>query len=138
MAITEHGNQLISRSSLLTILLTNVCEVVFVRRHRPVPGRIKPIVESRRMLCTNSYSLLRSFYGLRYLGYRPFQNPPPFDPRAKNIVITWDLFMIDYRCIPMEQCYLVRSITADQAFWDVFVNKYSKMSSAQKSIFMDN
>lgn len=41
MAITEHGNQLISRSSLLPILLTNVCEIVFVRRHRPVPEELK-------------------------------------------------------------------------------------------------
>jgi len=138
MGVQLHNNLLISRSSLLTILLTNVCEVVFERRHSPVPGRIKDTVTTRRMLCTNSYKLLRSFYGLRYLGYRPFQRPPHFNPAQKNIIITWDIFMIDYRCIPMENCYLVKSITDDESFWKLFNNEYSVMSSAQKSIFMDN
>jgi hypothetical protein len=61
------------------------------------------------MLCTNSSELLNSTNGRSLFGFRPPKGLPPYDPKQKNLIITWDIFMMDYRCVNMDECYLVRS-----------------------------
>ena len=84
----------VSQASLKNLLLNNVAEIKFVRR-RAKPGA----AATRRMLCTSSLSLLNSTEGRLALNYRRAINTPKFNPNIKNLVITWDIFMQDYRCI---------------------------------------
>ena len=81
-----------SLATIKSLLLNNVAEIKFLRRRPKFGG-----TATRRMLCTNSLSLLNSTEGRLALNYRRAINMPKFDPNAKNLVITWDIFMQDYR-----------------------------------------
>jgi len=122
----------VNLGTLKNLLLQNVCEIKFSRR-RPVPG--KPL--TRRMLCTNSFQLLNSTNGRLALNYRPAVNRPAYNPTAYNIIITWDLFMQDYRCISMDQCELITLIPANELFWKYFREKLQYMSPQEKLSFMN-
>jgi len=124
---------LVSTTSLKPILQNAACEVRFPRR-RPVPGR----GPTRRMLCTNSNVILNSIDGRITLNYRPSTKAPKFDPNAKNLVIAWDIFMQDYRCINCDSCELIATIPAGEAFWTYFKNNIVKLSQQQKITFMDS
>ncbi len=108
--------RLIGRSSLDAKLRKSVCELFILRRHRPVPGHHpkNKNIYFRRMLCTNSLELLNSFNGKMILGYLPPTRLPHFDPKKKNLIITWDIIMIDYRCINMDECNLVNEYPINQ------------------------
>jgi hypothetical protein len=90
------------------------------------------------MLCTNSLSLLNSTEGRLALNYRRAINMPKFDPNTKNLVITWDIFMQNYRCINMAACDLIQVIPANQEFWKFFNEKLAGMSAPQKINFMNS
>ena len=124
----------VSRMDLDSLLKNNVCEIVFVRR-RPerAPGR--PIV--RRMLCTNSQSLLNSKNGQISLNYRK-AGPKQINEALHDVVVVWDIFMQDYRNVSMEHCFLVKEIPADDTFWEYFKTNIFPMSYNQKLSFMDN
>ena len=111
----------------------NVCEISFLRRH-PLPTR----PDVRRMICTNSFKLLNSFTGRMTLGYRPPKQLPHFDPKQKNLIITWDILMIDYRCINMDECYLLKKYPANDTFWEHFNEKIYPMTSLEKMVYMDS
>lgn len=124
----------VSRAELDSLLNSNVCEIVFVRR-RPerAPGR--PLI--RRMLCSNSLKLLTSENGKRSLNFRLPRGPKQIDEVLHNVVVVWDIFMQDYRNVSMEACYLVQSIPDDDRFWNYFNNVLYPMSAEQKMRFMD-
>ena len=82
---------LVGRSQLLTLLMNNVCEVKFARRVFK-PGA----PPTRRMLCTNSFTLLNSENGRLTLNFRPTSNFQPYNPAVKNLIIVWDIFMQNY------------------------------------------
>lgn len=124
---------LVSLTSLKSVLQNNVCEIKFARR-RLKPGRSN----TRRMLCTNAQSVLNSVNGRVTLNYRPTTRPPTFNPNQKNLVIAWDIFMQNYRCINCNSCDLITSIPAGPAFWDYFRNNLMKLTPAQKIAFMDS
>lgn len=124
---------LVSLTSLKSVLQNNVCEIKFARR-RLRPGR----PNTRRMLCTNAQSVLNSVNGRITLNYRPTSQPPKYNPNQKNLVIAWDIFMQNYRCINCNSCDLITSIPAGPAFWDYFRNNLMKLSPAQKIAFMDS
>lgn len=158
-------------SSLQAKLRKGVCELFIVRRHRPVRGHIRPTVTSRRMLCSNCPELLNSTLGVVNLAYRKPKHsdiPLHFDPRAKNLIITWDIVMQDYRCINMDECLLVgeypvnksirkikknddiispfvkrkatQDITVmnDQFFWEFVYNEMIKMPLSELAYWMDS
>jgi len=122
-----------SLPTIKSLLLNNVVEIKFLRK-RPKPGT----PATRRMLCTNSLSLLNSTEGRLALNYRRAIQMPKFDPTTKNLVITWDIFMQDYRCINMAACDLIQVIPANKEFWMFFNNSLVGMNAAQKINFMNS
>lgn len=108
--------RVIGRSSLDAKLRKSVCELFILRRHRPVPGHHPKNrnVSFRRMLCTNSLELLNSYSGRMVLGYFPPTRLPHFDPKQKNLINTWDIIMIDYRYVNMDDCHLVSEYPINQ------------------------
>lgn len=129
----EYSNAIQRYGVLENKLRTNVCILYILRRH-PIRG----LSSYRRMLCTNSYDLLHSFNGKMVLNFRPPRQAPVFNPRQKNLIITWDILMQDWRCINMDECYLNYEYpvtTEDQKskFWDEMFNKtFYLMSSEEK------
>ena len=122
-----------SLPTLKSLLLSNVVEIKFLRK-RPKPGAGL----SRRMLCTNSLSLLNSTEGRLALNYKRAINMPKFDPSANNLIITWDIFMQSYRCINMAACDLIQVIPANKEFWTFFNQQLAGMSGVQKINFMNS
>ena len=121
----------VSQSALQSVLQNNVAEIRFTRR-TPKPG--KP--PYRRMLCTNSASLLNSPQGFTALNYTPPRSSPDYAPSTKNLVITWDVFMQGYRTVNCDFCYIISLIPSNQMFWDYFTEKVIKMTADQKAAFM--
>ena len=124
---------LVSLTSLKAVLLNNVCEVKFARR-RPKPGASS----YRRMLCTNAASVLNSVDGRITLNYRPAAGRLKFSPDQKNLVVAWDVFMQDYRCINCTSCDLITSIPAGEAFWNYFRKNLMKLTVAQKMNYINS
>jgi len=90
------------------------------------------------MLCTNSLTLLNSPEGRLALNYKRAIRYPKFDPTAKDLIITWDIFMQDYRCISMAACDLIQVIPAGKEFWNFFNEKLAGLSAPQKINFMNS
>ena len=82
---------IVQRATLDNILLSNVCELRFVRRV-PLAGNSP----SRHMLCTKSYSLLNSSNGRITLNYRSPRGPVKINEAADNLIVVWDILMQDY------------------------------------------
>jgi hypothetical protein len=89
------------------------------------------------MLCTNSLALLNSTEGRIALNYKRAINSPKFNPNEKNLIITWDIFMQNYRCINMAACDMIQVIPANQQFWKYFNERLVMLSAAQKINFMN-
>jgi hypothetical protein len=121
-----------SLPTIKSLLLSNVVEIKFYRRRLKLGA-----APTRRMLCTNSLSLLNSTEGRLALNYRRAINMPKFDPNAKDLIITWDIIMQDYRCINMTACDLIQVIPANQLFWKFFNEKLAGLSAPQKISFMN-
>lgn len=123
----------ISRPNLLNILKKNVCELYFLKRH---DVKFRP--SDRNMVCTNSYELLNSANGRRVLNYRAPHSIPHFDPVAKGLIITWDILQMNYRCVNMTYCFLIREYESHDEFWETFNNKFYPMSPLDKLVWMDS
>lgn len=123
----------VSLPTLKNLLLNNVAEIKFYRRRLKAGSP-----PTRRMLCTNSLALLNSTEGRLALNYRRAVNMPKFDPTQKNLIITWDIFMQDYRCVNVQACDLIQVIPANKEFWTYFNNKLAKLSAPQKITFMNS
>lgn len=89
------------------------------------------------MLCTNSAELLNSAAGRTSLNYRPPVKPPKYNPANKNLIITWDIFMQNYRTINVDACDLVNVIPANEQFWTYFNENLVDMPQDQKIAFMN-
>lgn len=118
-------------AQLKRLLDTHVCEVKFIRR-RPITGT----VSTRRMLCTNCLPILHSPQGRTTLNFRPATRAPKYNPAALGLIITWDIFMQDYRQINMQACDLVHQVPQVE-WWDYFRKELMRLSTAQKMEFMD-
>jgi len=123
----------VSLPTLRNVLLNNVAEIKFIRR-RPKAGA----PATRRMLCTNNLPLLMSPEGRLALNYRRAINQPKYNPNLKNLLITWDIFMQDYRCINMIACDMINVIPANKTFWKYFNDKLSLMQTLDKVRFMNS
>jgi len=124
---------LVSLTSLKPILQNAACEIKFLRR-RPVIGR----PATRRMLCTNAPLILNTIEGRVALNYKPASGRLRFNPDQKNLVITWDIFMQDYRCVNVNSCDLITTIPAGEAWWKYFKENLVKLSPQQKMMYMDS
>ena len=122
-----------SLPTLKSLLLNNVVEIKFNRRRLKAGS-----APTRRMLCTNSLSLLGSPEGRLALNYKRAINMPKFDPNSKDLIITWDIFMQDYRCVNMVACDLIQVIPANKSFWKFFNEKLAGLSGPQKISFMNS
>jgi len=124
----------LSQGALATLLSKNVLEIRFVRR-RPSPG--EPI--TRRMLATNDTILLNSSAGRTALNFKPATGHLKFNPQQKGLVLTWDIFMQDYRLVPAESADVISVIpsTPPEQFWKYFSDVLSRMSVTDKERFMD-
>lgn len=94
---------------------------------------------TRRMLATNDTVLLNSAAGRVALNFRPAPGRLKFNPQQKGLVLTWDVFMQDYRLVPADSVEVVSVIptTPPEQFWQYFSEVLSKMSVSDKKVFMD-
>lgn len=124
----------VSQSALAALLSKNVVELRFIRR-RPMPGD-KP---TRRMLATNDLILLNSAAGRTVLNFKPATGRLKYNPQQKGLVLTWDIFMQDYRQVPSESVDVVTVIPTSPPleFWKYFSTVLSKMTTSDKLQFMD-
>lgn len=137
----------VSVSGLKQLLFRNCIELKFERR---CP---KGNLTTRRMFCVGAYPnfhnnpFLASAAAQTTLRYRYPKGFPPYPPQpfyntdAKNIVITWDIFMQDYRAISMDQCNVIRGFPIDtdekiNDFWEYFIENLQNMTPQAKEIFM--
>lgn len=122
----------VAHPTLKALLEKNVLEIKFTRR-RPKPG----LPPTRRMLCTNSNNVLRSEPGRKLLNYsEPIKKNPGYNPRAKSIVIAWDILVQDFRCISVDDCDIVSIINDDEEFWSYYNDILYPMTPKQKTAFM--
>lgn len=120
-----------SYGPLYQTLLNNVAEVRFVRR-RQLPG-LGPV---RRMLCTNNSNLLTSPNGRIVLNYKTPAQSLKYNPAQKNLIITWDILMQDFRNISLDDCELIRSFPPTDEFWNFFNETFYPMTTQQKVAYM--
>ncbi len=123
---------LVSRSQLVHILKGNVCEIKFPRR------LFKPgAAATRRMICTNSFTLLNSVNGKLTLNFKAASNLSDYNPAVKNLIITWDIFMQNWRNINCETVELIESIPANEEFWEYFNKNLAGLTPEQKLNFQN-
>jgi len=124
----------LSQSSLAALMSKNAVEIKFLRR-RPVAG--EPAF--RRMFATNDLLLLNSAAGRTALNFRPATGRLDFNPAQKGLVLTWDIFMQDYRLVPANTADVISVVptTPPDEFWKYFSEVLSKMSTTDKMLFMD-
>ena len=120
-------------AGLSTLLKSHVAEIRF-RRRIPTTGLF------RRMLCTNDLKLLLSISGKVALNYRKPTHLPPYNPTQHNLLIVWDLFMQDFRAVPVDAVEVISIIptTPPDEFWKYFNEKLVNMSAKDKMSFMQN
>jgi hypothetical protein len=118
---------------LKNLLLSNVLEIRFLRR-TPKAGANS----FRRMMCTNSMSLLNSYNGKVILGYFTPTQMPKFNPSQNNIVITWDILMQNYRCVSTDNCSIIKQYPANDEFWKYFNENIYTMSTQDKINYMSS
>lgn len=125
----------LGRTALAILLQTNVAELRF-RRRTEKPG----FQDYRRMLCTNDKRLLLSTPGKEVLNFVPPNGHLKYDPSAKNLVVSWDIFLQNFRminCNDVEVIAVIKSSPDPTPFWTYFYERLAHMSAAQKAQFMN-
>ena len=125
----------LGRAALAQLLMTNVVELRFRRRIEKAG-----FGDYRRMLCTNDKGLLMSQLGRNILNFEPATKQPKFNPAQKNLVITWDIFMQNYRCVNCNDVEVIAVINTSpdpKAWWQYFNESLLPMPAGQKAAFMN-
>jgi hypothetical protein len=125
----------LGRSALNILLQTNAAELRFRRRIKK-PG----FNNYRRMLCTNDKTLLLSAPSKRVLRFIPTFNHLKYDPNSKNLVVTWDIFLQNWRMINCDDVDLISVIKTSpdpSDFWKYFYDSLANMSAVHKARFMN-
>ena len=125
----------LGRAALAQLLMTNVVELRFRRRIEKAG-----FGDYRRMLCTNDMKLLMSQLGRNILNFEPATQPPKFNPTQKNLIITWDIFMQNYRCIncnDVETIAVINTSPDPTEWWKYFNESIAPMPAGQKAQFMN-
>ncbi|NBO98959.1 MAG: hypothetical protein EBU90_02355 [Proteobacteria bacterium] len=89
------------------------------------------------MLCTTANSILNTVDGRITLNYKPASKSPRYNPMQKNLIIVWDIFMQDYRCVNCDSCDLITTVPA-ASFWEYFKKNLMKLNTSQKMMYMDS
>ena len=125
----------LGRTALWMLLHTSAVELRFSRR-REKPG----FGDYRRMLCTTDMKLLLSTPGKRVLNFVPAYGSLKYDPAAKNLVVTWDIFMQNWRmvnCNDVEVIAVIKTSPDPAEFWKYFYERLANMSAQHKAKFMN-
>lgn len=124
----------LSSSGLKTLLQSNVVELKFIRR---IPKQNKP--STRRMIASLNTEILDSDLGRSIFNFRPPTNPAAYSANAYNLLVVFDIFMQDWRSIPVDKTEVIRVLPSDPVsdFWEYFFVSLAKMSASQKAVFMD-
>lgn len=124
----------LSLGGLQQLLQNGVVELRFTRRH-PVKNR----PATRRMVASLSSSILDSDLGRNVLNFKPTSGRIPYNPTSYNLLIVFDIFMQDWRAIPVNQTEVIKVLPSStlEEFSDYFFETLAKMTSAQKAAFMD-
>jgi hypothetical protein len=126
----------LGRDALALMLLQNVIELRF-RRRKEKPG----FSDYRRMLCSNDRNLLLSKLGREILNYDPPKGfSLSYDPKSKNLVIAYDIFMQNFRainCNDVEVVSVIKTSPDATEFWKYFNENIYPMSAEQKASFMN-
>jgi hypothetical protein len=92
----------------------------------------------------NNVDFLESYNGKVKLGhFNPKGVGLPYDPMSYNLLATWDLLMIDYRVINMDDCYLnytypINDRQTRNMFWrEIFNKTFYLMSPLEKYGWMN-
>jgi len=120
-------------STLNRLLQQNVLDIRFARR-RPRAG----VPPTRRMLCTLNENILNSVNGRTVLNYFPPANTVPYELSGKNLSMTWDIMMQDFRMVSAESTTVVNTYKPDDTFWQYFNENILPMDVAAKSGFMNS
>lgn len=125
----------LGRTALWILLQTNAAELRFKRRIEK-PG----FKDYRRMLCTGDRKLLQSEPGKRILNFNPSYGSLKYDPASKNLIVTWDIFMQNWRminCNDVDVIAVIKTFPEPQEFWKYFYERLANMSAEQKARFMN-
>ena len=136
----------LSRDGLKQMLLNHVIELKYQRKHPTQSSN------TRRMFCTGAYpnfqnsQFLASIGAQSALGFRYPKGASPYPPKGynpdeKNLVVTYDIFMQDYRNIYVYRCNSIRAFPVDtknniENFWEYFNNNIANMSQQDKIEFL--
>lgn len=128
----------LSQGSLLSLLQQSVVELRFYRRNEKPGWNMY-----RRMLCTNSVTLLNSAPGQIALHFMPPTYPPAYNWMAKGLVCSFDIFWQKFRMIPAESAdtITVFPVTNEEqinGFWKYFNTFLKSMTPQEKIQFMQN
>jgi hypothetical protein len=124
----------LSLGGLKALCSDNIVELKFKRRARK---SFQP--PFRRMLCTLDESLLNSEPGLKILNFKKPRKFPAYNPEVLNLLTVWDIFMQDWRNIPVENVDVVSTVPSKppEKFWEYFNKVIGQMSSKQKAEFIN-
>ena len=125
----------LGRAALAQLLMTNVIELRFKRRIEKAG-----FGDYRRMLCTNDKGLLMSQLGRNILNFEPATQSPKFNAAQKNLIICWDIFMQNYRCINCNDVEVIAVINTSpdpKEWWQYFNDSIAPMPANQKAGFMN-
>lgn len=121
----------LSLGGLSSLLKSNAAELRFRRRRAgPTPFR--------RMLATNDLKLLMSIPGKLALNYRRPTGLPPYNPTQYNLLCVWDIFMQDFRMVPVDAVDVISVLPTTPAdeFWNYFNERLATMNAFEKMSFM--
>jgi hypothetical protein len=124
----------LSLGGLKTLLESNVVEIKFVRRIRLTN---KP--PTRRMLATLDRGVLDSKLGREVLNFKQPTQSPAYDAASRGLLTVWDIFLQDWRMIPVSNCEVVSVVPSKppEKFWEYFNKTIANMTSVQKAAFID-
>lgn len=125
----------LGRTALYSVLSKNAAELRF-RRRIDKPG----FNVFRRMLCTGDKALLNSGPGKKVLRFVPSYGFLRYNPASKNLVLTWDIFLQNWRminCDDVDVIAVIKTSPDPTEFWKYFYSRLVYMSAEQKLRFMN-
>ncbi len=121
--------------SLTQLLAGNVVELRFKRRIEK-PG----LGDYRRMLCTNDRALLMSQLGREILNYNPPTGQLNYNPTQKNLIVSWDIFLQNWRminCNDVDVIAVIKTSPDPKEWWQYFNDSIRPLAAAHKAAFMN-
>ena len=125
----------LGRTALQTLLNMNAAELRF-RRRIEKPG----FKDYRRMFCTSDKRLLESVVAKKVFRYEDSRGNLKYNPASKNLVMTWDVFMCNWRmvsCDDVDVIAVIKTSPDPSEFWKYFNERIASMSATQKALFMN-